>query len=163
MKVSLSIASSFLQGEELAAKAVYDAYKRPLLFLMSSYLPTKEDVLDAYQEAFAKLLESRDKIEKPEALQSYFNRIALSVALDMARKLHEESPLEEEEASSAEQVFLDDLLPYGLSKVEKMILGGRISAGMSWKEISIWLDIPISTAKAHYKKALESVRKELGK
>ena len=161
MKISLSTARSFLQGNESSSEEVYNAYRKVMFFVLSSYLKNIEDIKDAYQEAFARLLEKRSEITAPENLQSYFNLIVRSVGLDMAKKSKTETMEDGFEPSSNDPVFLDDLLPYDLSKEEKMILGGRIVIGYSWDEISAWLNVPISTCKLRYKQALEKVRKEL--
>ena len=161
MKVSLQTARNFLQGEQKAAEEVYDAYRKVMFFVLSSYLRNVEDIKDAYQEAFARLLEKRSEIKSPQNLQSYFNLIVRSVGLDMAKKNKPEEMEEGYEVSSSDPVYLDDILPYDLTKEEKMILGGRIVIGYSWEEISSWLDVPISTCKLRYKQALQKARKEL--
>ena len=161
MKVSLSTAQSFLQGNESASESVYNAYRKVMFFVLSSYLKDPEDIKDAYQEAFARLLEKRSEIATPASLQSYFNLIVRSVGLDMAKKNKPEEMEEGYEVSSSDPVYLDDILPYDLTKEEKMILGGRIVIGYSWEEISSWLNVPISTCKLRYKQALQKARKEL--
>ena len=161
MKVSLQTARNFLQGEQKAAEEVYDAYRKVMFFVLSSYLKDPEDIKDAYQEAFTRLLEKRSEIATPASLQSYFNLIVRSVGLDMAKKNKPEEMEEDYEVSSSDPVYLDDILPYDLTKEEKMILGGRIVIGYSWDEVSSWLGIPVSTCKLHYKLALAKVRKEL--
>ena len=161
MKVSLQTARNFLRGDEKASEEVYNAYRKVMFFVLSSYLKDVEDIKDAYQESFARLLEKRSEIASPNGLQSYFNLIVRSVGLDMAKKNKPEEMEEESIVSSSDPVYLDDILPYNLSKLEKMVLGGRIVIGYSWDEISSWLSVPISTCKLHYRLAIEKVRKEL--
>ncbi len=127
---------------------------------MSSYLPSAEDLKDAYQETFLRLISSRESILSPDALESYLYRIATSVAVDMAKsKRPNEGDVEE--LSDSPKTALDDLLPYDLPETEKKLLAYRLVLEMPWKEICSLMDLPVSTAKLKYRLALDKVKEEL--
>lgn len=163
MKASRSLANRFLRGEESAANELYELYRRPVCFHMSSYLPSVEDLKDAYQEVFLKLLSNRESILSPDALESYLYRIATSVAIDMAKANNKDHEDDVEEISDSPKTALDDLLPYDLPETEKKLLAYRLVLEMPWKEICSLMDLPVSTAKLKYRLALDKVKEELSR
>ncbi len=162
MKVTKETAKAFIAGDKKAIEEVYTAYHDLLYFVIFSYTKTKEDADDAYEETFLRLLNNKDAIKEPKALQSYLLLTAKSVAIDIAKK---NSKMEylfsiEEEASPSSEP-LDSLLPYTLSKEDKEIIGLRLVFSFSWNEISAILSKPISTLKKQYREALNEIKEEL--
>ena len=157
MKINKAVSKRFIAGDEAAFAEVYQTFKRPLFFFLSSYLSRKEDVEDAFQETFLRVLDRRSSLSSPEGLSSYLFLVARSVAMDFLRKEEPSLPLDEENLGYVPG-GLDDFLPYDLSEEEKAILGYRLVFGFSWQQVSEITHIPLSTAKAKYAAALKSVK-----
>lgn len=165
MNVSSKTAKQFLQGDEAATAEVYQNYRALLYFIIASYVDRKEDCDDVYQEVFLKVISKKDEIKDPSSLHYYLCATAKNEAIDFAkRQSRMESEQEIEELRGEEESSqLDYFLPYDLTKEEKTIVGYRITFGLSYREISEILEIPIPTAKLRYVQAIQKIKGAYGK
>lgn len=163
MNVSEKTAKRFLLGDPNATNEVYGAYKNLLFFVISTYLSQKEDVEDAYQETFLRILASRDRVVSPKALHGYLLTTAKHVALDMAKAQKGIEPFDEDAAEDVPQGKLDDLLPYDLPFLDRQIIGYRLVFGLPWDEVVDLTGCPMSSAKLRYRQALEKIKGEYRK
>lgn len=165
MNVTIKTAKLFLQGDEEAIASVYRSYRSLLYFIIATYLNQKEDCDDVYQNVFMKILARRNEIKDPSSLHSYLCEMAKNEAIDYAKKRSRESNSDvlEDICADKQVTQLDYFLPYDLTKEEKMIVGYRLTFGLSWKEIGELVGIPIATAKYRYAQAIDKVKRSLKK
>ena len=140
MNVSLRTAKLFLKGDEAAVAEVYQNYKALLYFIVATYVKRKEDLDDIYQNIFLKLLAKRSEIKDPSALHQYLCAMAKNEAIDFLRKENLVELKENIDVSVSDNGQLDYFLPYNLTKLEKTLIGYKLTFGLNWKEIGELLD-----------------------
>ena len=127
MKVSISVAKEFIRGNENAVSEVYHKYKGLLYFIISTYVKTKEDCEDVYQDVFLAILDKRVCIGSAINLHSYLCSTAKNMAINFAKQSSKYVPLDkDEEVASIEKERIDDLLPYDMTKDEKIVIGYKL-------------------------------------
>ena len=163
MNVTIKTAKLFLQGDEEAISSVYRSYRSLLYFIIATYLNQKEDCDDVYQNVFVKILDRRNEVKNPSSLHSYLCTTAKNEAIDYAKKRSREqsSDVLEEMCADNQATQLDYFLPYDLTKEEKMIVGYRLTFGLSWQEINELTGIPLGTLKYRYAQAIDKVKRSL--
>ena len=163
MNVTIKTAKLFLQGDEEAIASVYRSYRSLLYFIIATYLNQKEDCDDVYQNVFVKILAKRNEVKDPSSLHSYLCAMAKNEAIDFAKRLSRErsSDVLEDICADNQVTQLDYFLPYDLTKEEKMIVGYRLTFGLSWQEVSELVGIPMATAKYRYVQAIDKVKRSL--
>lgn len=163
MNVSKSTAIKFLQGDETAFAEVYSRYHRLLYFLISTYVDTKEDCEDVYQDVFLKMWNARytfgNQID-PAGLHSYLCTVAKTTSIDFARakSRRRAEELIEDEQGEPRHTRLSELLPYDISDEEREVVGYRVCFGFSFKEINAITGAPIATLKKRYARALAKMK-----
>ncbi len=159
MKVSKSLAKEFVLGKEEAVAEVYHKYRGLLYFIISTYVKSKEDCEDVYQDVFLNVFNNKEKIKDPSNLHGYLCQTAKAVAINYAKKNSNYVPLvNDEEIVSEEKNRIDELLPYNLTKEEKAIVGYKLCFGLSYKEIQDITGTPIPTLKYKYSLALKKIK-----
>ena len=163
MNVTIKTAKLFLQGDEEAISSVYRSYRSLLYFIIATYLNQKEDCDDVYQNVFVKILDRRNEVKDPSSLHSYLCTMAKNEAIDYAKKRSREhsSDVLEDMCADNQVTQLDYFLPYDLTKEEKMIVGYRLTFGLSWQEINELTGIPLGTLKYRYAQAIDKVKRSL--
>lgn len=163
MNVTNKTAKLFLQGDEEAIATVYQSYRSLLYFIIATYLNQKDDCDDVYQNVFVKILAKRNEIKDPSSLHSYLCAIAKNEAIDYAKKRSRErsSDVLEDVCADNQVTQLDYFLPYDVTKEEKMIVGYRLTFGLSWQEVSDLTGIPLGTVKYRYVQAIDKIKRSL--
>ena len=163
MNVTNKTAKLFLQGDEEAIATVYQSYRSLLYFIIATYLNQKDDCDDVYQNVFVKILAKRNEIKDPSSLHSYLCAIAKNEAIDYAKKRSRErsSDVLEDVCADNQVNQLDYFLPYDVTKEEKMIVGYRLTFGLSWQEVSDLTGIPLGTVKYRYVQAIDKIKRSL--
>ena len=163
MNVTIKTAKLFLQGDEEAIASVYRSYRSLLYFIIATYLNQKEDCDDVYQNVFVKILDRRNEVKDPSSLHSYLCTMAKNEAIDYAKKRSREqsSDVLEDMCADNQATQLDYFLPYDLTKEEKIIVGYRLTFGLSWKEVSELVGIPSATVKYRYAQAIDKIKRSL--
>lgn len=163
MNVTIKTVKLFLQGDEEAISSVYRSYRSLLYFIIATYLNQKEDCDDVYQNVFVKILDRRNEVKDPSSLHSYLCTMAKNEAIDYAKKRSREhsSDVLEDMCADNQVTQLDYFLPYDLTKEEKMIVGYRLTFGLSWQEINELTGIPLGTLKYRYAQAIDKVKRSL--
>lgn len=155
--------ASFLNNNEKAICDVFDEYKNLLYFIISSYVPTKEDCDDILNDTYLKILENKNSIEDKTKLKQYVTTIAKNEALQFLRKQRTYFTDKIDELygeSDSSNTILNSLFEF-LTNIETIIVGYRVLFDYSWEEINKETNIPISTAKLKYKNAMEKLRQKL--
>ena len=116
-----------------------------------------------HQNVFVKILAKRNEVKDPSSLHSYLCAMAKNEAIDFAKRLSRErsSDVLEDICADNQVTQLDYFLPYDLTKEEKMIVGYRLTFGLSWQEVSELVGIPMATAKYRYVQAIDKVKRSL--
>jgi len=155
----------FFAGEEAASLQVYQAYRRLLYFVILSFVPSKEDADEVYQEVFIKLFQSRHVPESEEALRPYLCKIAKNAALDFLRgeKAGGDSASFNEDSDGGvedqKSLFWDYLRPT-LNEKEALVVVYKAAFSLSWEEIVSLTGIPNSTVRLLYRNSMKKLRKE---
>lgn len=121
--------------------------------------------LDVVQETFARLLRSAPAFVNEAAQLAWLRRVAVNLAVDSARARrghaglrlvhHPDSgPALGEEARAALREAMT-----GLSEMQRLVLVMKTVDAASFAEIARELEIGIPTAKTHYLRALEAIRR----
>lgn len=162
MNVSKSVAIRFLQGQETAIAEVYSKYRKLLYFIISTYVDTKEDCEDAYQDVFAAILQKKGEIKDPLKLHWYLCQTAKNMAINRAKiGKRTVDQLDEEAFGETQHTRLSELLPYDLSDEERAIIGYRLCLGLSYQEISEITGVVVPTLKARYSRAIKKTKEAL--
>ena len=158
MEISKKTAKDFILGNENAISEVYFKYRGLLYFIISTYVKTKEDCEDVYQNVFLNILNKREDIKEPSNLHTYLCQTAKNLAINYAKQSSKYILLNDEEVASIENQRLDDLLPYNLTREEKVIIGYKLCFGLTYQEISEIANVPVPTLKVRYSQALKKIK-----
>lgn len=159
MRVSKKTAMDFIKGDESAISQVYTEYRSLLYFIISSYVKTKEDCEDVYQNVFLNILNKKQDIQDPANLHSYLCLTAKNLAINYAKQASKYVYLEnEDEFESLDTQRLNELLPYNLTRNEKVVVGYKLCFSLTYKEISEITKVPVPTLKLRYSQALKKIK-----
>ena len=164
MSISNDCFKGFLKNDEEAVSNVYFEYKNLMFFIISQYITNKEDIEDVMHDSFIKILENRQSILKAKYLKSYITKTCINTSLDYLKKNKKIVYLEDIEEIYGENDKTNQFLNYldeKLSNKETIILQYKIVFGYKWKEISQLTNIPITTLRITYKKAIEKLKGEI--
>lgn len=121
--------------------------------------------LDVVQETFARLLRNPPAFPSEAAQLGWLRRIAVNLAIDTGRAARAPSalrivhppdrgpPLDEEERTRLREAMA------GLSEMQRLVLVMKTVDGLSFAEIAAELALATPTAKTHYLRALEAIRR----
>jgi RNA polymerase sigma-70 factor (ECF subfamily) len=136
--------------------------------LAYSYVHNKEDALDILQDSICKALTSVKKLEKPEAVRTWFYRIIVNSSIDFIRKNKryvylEDDALEAVGPSSEDQYENLDLRDAinRLPTLNKTVIVLRFFEGLKIEDIANILNENINTTKSRLYKSLKKLRLEL--
>lgn len=159
MRVSKKTAIEFIKGNEEAISIVYSEYRSLLYFIISSYVKTKEDCEDVYQNVFLNILDKKNDIKDPDSLHSYLCLTAKNLAINYAKQASKFIYLDDEESfESLDNQRLDELLPYNLTRNEKIVVGYKLCFNLTYQEIYEITKTPIPTLKLRYSQALKKIK-----
>lgn len=146
-------------------KKIYIELKKPIFVLALSISNDYYAAEDILQETFIKVINNIDSFTKGTNAKAWILTIARNTALNHVNKLKRECLNEdisikdntcftEEVESSIE--FLRLIEP--LNEEEKQIVALRLSAGLSHKDISKALAIPLVNVRKKYSRALKKLK-----
>lgn len=167
--------SRLREGDRHAFQAIYQRHKMPIASAIYRMVKDPELVEDLLQEVFIRLWEHRQRIDPGFPVAGYLYRIAQNLVCDFFRKLSRDKKMQDQvwtriqrSAGSAEELMEDreqqelihaaiNLLPpkrrevYILCKFESK----------SYEEVSLLLNINMSTVNDHIYKANQFLKKYL--
>jgi RNA polymerase sigma-70 factor (family 1) len=162
-------------GDEKAFKKIYDHYHARLYYFSLRFMCTDEAAREIVQEVFVKLWTNRHAVDATLSLQGYLYTIARHLnykslqetARDIALKEemihryaglyhHHEDEITYNEYMRIAEDAVDQLSPY-----RKLVFRMAWKDGMTPQEISINLDISVSTVKNHLVEARKYIRERL--
>src|SRR5690625_722607 len=130
------------------------------------YVKNQNDALDVVQETAYRSFKTIKNLRKPQYFKTWLIRIAINCSLDLLRKRQKVVQLKpefEENISSditddiALEITVSDLIDR-LNEIEKGVVILRYYEGLTFKEVSETLDIPLGTAKTILYRSLKKLR-----
>ena len=157
------------QGNDKAFLTLFQKYEQDIYRTAFIYVKNQSDALDVVQETAYRSFKSIKNLKEPKYFKTWLIRIAISSAIDLLRKQKKVVQLKPEfeefiSGSVNEDIDLEmtirDLI-VRLNEVEKSVIVLRFYEGLTIKEVSETLEIPLGTAKTVLYRALGTLRKDL--
>ncbi|MBP3038991.1 sigma-70 family RNA polymerase sigma factor [Bacillaceae bacterium Marseille-Q3522] len=157
------------KGNDNAFLILFQQYEQDIYRTAFVYVKNQSDALDVVQETAYRSFKSINNLKEPKYFKTWLIRIAISCAVDLLRKQKNivQMKPEYEEFVSGEVIEDIDLemtvrgLIERLNEDEKSVIILRFYEGLTIKEVSEALDIPLGTAKTVLYRALDKLRKKL--
>jgi RNA polymerase sigma-70 factor (ECF subfamily) len=155
-----------------AFKFIYEQTKRGVYAVIVAIVKDRSTTEDLMQDTYVKMLKNLDKYERGRNFNAWITQIAKNLALDYYRRNHKTSiidPLEnsqffdrEQEAKSISEYSLEEML-IPLDDIERQVVLLHIVSETKFKTIAEIVDKPLGTVLWIYQKALQKIKKHLGK
>ncbi|MGC9374954.1 MAG: RNA polymerase sigma-70 factor [Bacteroidales bacterium] len=160
------------EGDSKAFEELYYKYSDKLFYFAIRYLKTKEDAEGLVQEIFIKIWENRSNLKSGLSFNAYLFTIARNSIFNLHRKNLNENAykeylrnyLDEYHNKTENDIILSDMKRRIDKKIEKLPPQRKLifqlsrNEGLSYREISIKLNISEKTVEAHMRLALKSIR-----
>ncbi|WP_019412929.1 sigma-70 family RNA polymerase sigma factor [Paenisporosarcina sp. TG20] len=133
------------------------------------YVKNQNDALDVVQETAYRSFKTIKNLKEPKYFKTWLTKIAINCSLDFLgkqKKVVQLKPKLEKNFSGDvnedidQEMTVRDLIEC-LSEEEKSVVILRFYEGMTFKEVSETLDIPLGTAKTILYRALDKLRNNL--
>lgn len=169
MALLLNLIKKAQKGNDKAFLTLFQQYEQDIYRTAFVYVKNQSDALDVVQETAYRSFKSIKNLKEPKYFKSWLIRIAISCAIDLLRmqkKVVHLKPEFEEFISSDVNEDIDlemtirDLIER-LNEDEKSVVILRFYEGLTIKEVSETLDIPLGSAKTVLYRALNKLRKNL--
>ncbi|MEM6911325.1 MAG: RNA polymerase sigma factor [Verrucomicrobiota bacterium] len=163
------------EGDAEAARSLLRPHETGLFGYLWTMLRHQQDSEDALQETFRKALQALPSYQERKHFKSWLFRIGHHTALDLLRRRQKivawESP--DWEALPTEEPAPSELLSHKerlaelqaaldrLPEAEREVVGLRLHAELSFKEIAETLGAPLGTVLSRMHKAKERLRSQL--
>ena len=148
---------------------MFQKYEQDIYKIAFVYVKNQNDALDVVQETAYRSFKTIKNLKEPKYFKTWLTKIAINCSLDILRKQKKVVQLkpELEENLSGDvnedidqEITVCDLIEC-LSEEEKSVVILRFYEGMTFKEVSETLDIPLGTAKTILYRALNKLRNNL--
>lgn len=169
--------SAFIRGKHTAVEYFFQRYSGPLYNFVLRYLGDQEEAEDMVQEAFARLICSREKVNPERGVRNYLYTIALNLCRNRHRRsglaqaiegdmkgqrlrdLHSGNNRSEKRLELAEmEAFLEQCIDH-LPDEQRTVLLLRKVNQMAYEEIAGLYDCSTRTIHRHMKTALDHILK----
>lgn len=157
------------KGNENAFLTLFQKYEQDIYKIAFVYVKNQNDALDVVQETAYRSFKKIKNLKEPKYFKTWLTKIAINCSLDFLRKqknVVQLKPALEENLSGDvnddidQEMTVRDLIEC-LSEEEKSVVILRFYEGMTFKEVSETLDIPLGTAKTILYRALNKLRNNL--
>lgn len=165
----LNLIKKAQKGNDNAFLALFQKYEQDIYRTAFVYVKNQSDALDVVQETAYRSFKSIKNLKEPKYFKTWLMRIAISCSIDLLRKQKNVVQLkpEYEEFISGDvnedidlEMTVRDLIER-LNEDEKSVIILRFYEGLTIKEVSETLNIPLGTAKTVLYRALDKLRKNL--
>ncbi|MEH7379967.1 sigma-70 family RNA polymerase sigma factor [Bacillus sp. JJ1533] len=157
------------KGNDKAFLTLFQQYEEDIYRTAFVYVKNQSDALDVVQETAYRSFKSIKNLKEPKYFKTWLIKIAISCAIDLLRKqknvvqmkpeFEEFIPGDVNEDIDLE-ITVRDLIEQ-LNEDEKSVIVLRFYEGLTIKEVSETLEIPLGTAKTVLYRALNKLRKDL--
>lgn len=164
--VLLNLIKKAQQGYDQAFLKLFQDYEQDIYKMAFIYVKNQNDALDVVQETAYRSFKTIKNLRKPQYFKTWLITIAINCSLDLLRKRQKVVQLKpefEENISSditddiALEITVSDLIDC-LNEIEKGVVILRYYEGLTFKEVSETLDIPLGTAKTILYRSLKKLR-----
>jgi RNA polymerase sigma-70 factor (ECF subfamily) len=157
------------KGNDKAFLTLFQQYEQDIYRTAFVYLKNQSDALDVVQETAYRSFKSIKNLKESKYLKTWLIKIAISCSIDILRKQKNVVNLKPE----FEELIVGDVnedidleitikgFIERLNEVEKSVIIFRFYEGLTIKEVSKALNIPLGTAKTILYRALNKLRKDL--
>nr|WP_050995779.1 sigma-70 family RNA polymerase sigma factor [Paenisporosarcina sp. TG20] len=144
-------------------------YEQDIYKIALVYVKNQNDALDVVQETAYRSFKTIKNLKEPKYFKTWLTKIAINCSLDFLgkqKKVVQLKPKLEKNFSGDvnedidQEMTVRDLIEC-LSEEEKSVVILRFYEGMTFKEVSETLDIPLGTAKTILYRALDKLRNNL--
>jgi len=162
-----------LAGHHEKFSDLVERYQTPLIHFLRRTLGSDEEVFDCAQDAFLAAYRNLSKYSEEHPFRAWLYTIARNKALDLLRKRRREVPLvldenlvdhrpmpEEVWLEKEQASMLDDVLKE-LPEHYGQALYLRFRQELSYEEIALILEVPVSRVKTYLHRGKEKLRKHL--
>ena len=165
----LNLVRKAQKGNDKAFLTLFQQYEQDIYRTAFVYVKNQNDALDVVQETAYRSFKSIKNLKEPKYFKTWLIRIAISCAIDLLRKQKNVVQMkpEFEEFISGDinedidlEMTVRDLIEQ-LNEDEKSVIILRFYEGLTIKEVSETLDIPLGSAKTVLYRALNKLRKDL--
>lgn len=159
------------RGNDKAFTILFQEYEQDIYRMAFVYVKNQSDALDVVQETAYRSFKSIKSLKEPQYFKSWLLKIAISCSLDLLRKqkkivllkpMAEESLTDNGNEDIDLEITVRDLIEQ-LNPEEKSVVLLRFYEGLTLKEVSETLNIPLGTAKTILYRALAKLRKNIKK
>ena len=161
MLVKRKVILDLINRDQNAFNEVYSRYRKLIFFIIISIVKNETIAEDIMQDTFIKVYESIGNLKDPSSFHSYLCLTAKNLSLnELKRKksVEELDPLLDIYGLEDEKFgLLDEIADY-LSNLENTIVIFKIVHDQSFKEISAFTDLPLSTVFQTYQRALKKIK-----
>ncbi len=156
-------------GNDKAFLTLFQKYEEEIYRMAYIYVQNQSDALDVVQETAYRSFKTIKNLKEPKFFKTWLIKIAINCSVDLLRKQKKIVPLKsnfEENVSNdiKEDIDLEvsirDLIEL-LNEEEKSVVLLRFYEGLTFKEISETLEIPLGTTKTVLYRALGKLRKKV--
>ncbi|WP_342429676.1 sigma-70 family RNA polymerase sigma factor [Neobacillus sp. FSL H8-0543] len=157
------------KGNDKAFLILFQKYEQDIYRTAFIYVKNQSDALDVVQETAYRSFKSIKSLKDANYFKTWLLRIAINCSLDLLRKQTNIVQMKPElddivsgtvDEDVALEITMRDLID-GLKEYEKGVIILRFYEGLTIKEVSEALDIPLGTAKTILYRALNKLRKDL--
>lgn len=165
----LDLVKKAQKGNDNAFLTLFQKYEQDIYKIAFVYVKNQNDALDVVQETAYRSFKTIKNLKEPKYFKTWLTKIAINCSLDFLRKqkkVVQLKPKLEENLSGDinedidQEMTVRDLIEC-LSEEEKSVVILRFYEGMTFKEVSETLDIPLGTAKTILYRALDKLRNNL--
>ena len=157
------------KGNDKAFLTLFQQYEQDIYRTAFVYVKNQSDALDVVQETAYRSFKSIKDLKEPKYFKTWLIRIAISCAIDLLRKQKNVVQMKPDYVEFISDDVNEDIdlemtvrdLIERLNEDEKSVIILRFYEGLTIKEISEELDIPLGTAKTILYRALDKLRKNL--
>ncbi|RSD25512.1 sigma-70 family RNA polymerase sigma factor [Mesobacillus subterraneus] len=163
----LKLINKAQKGNDRAFLELFQHYEQEIYRMAFVYVKNQNDALDVVQETAYRSFKAIKDLKEPKYFKTWLIRIAISCSLDILRKRKKVIPLKPEfdefipaavDEDLVSAISLKDLIE-GLQEEEKSVILLKFYQGLTLKEISEMLHIPLGTAKTTLYRGLNKLRK----
>jgi len=179
-KTDEQLIKDYLSGDESAFTEIINNYLKLIYNFSYRLIGNEKAAEDVSQEIFLKVWKNLKKFDTEKSFKTWIFSIAKNTCIDYLRKRKEiplsvfdsddggnviEDFLQDEEMKADELFALSqdkkqlEIVMNSLSIVQKQVIVLKYTNEMSLSEIAEVMDIPLDTAKSHYRRALLKMRK----
>lgn len=158
--------TAYAKGDSEALSVIYDCMAKMIMATALAITDSREDAEDVLQDTMIVVARFAGNYQKGTNAKAWILAIARNKALDLVRERNRNLPLDEagdmpEAEKGFEGLEVMDMLKI-LDETERQLILFRLYTGLSYKEISIIMEISVAAAQKRYQRAIAKLRESEG-